>query len=102
MVTTDALSPREVYRVYRGIAVQVSMSPAAQLLAEAARVGPYWPIDAAKWHEYLGLFERADFFAHLGHAASSLDDSGFLPGDPRQDGPPARGRREAAQQSGTR
>jgi kanamycin nucleotidyltransferase len=78
-VTTGGLPRREVCRVYRGIAVQVGVSPATALLAEASRVGPYWPIDAAKWHEYLGLFERADFFARLRHATSSVRDGAFVP-----------------------
>jgi kanamycin nucleotidyltransferase len=76
-VTTDDLPPREFYRIHGGIAVQVSMIPAARALAEAATVTQFWPIDAAKWRDYLGLFDRADFFTQLRQATIRLRDDDF-------------------------
>jgi kanamycin nucleotidyltransferase len=75
--TADSLPPREVFRIHRGIAVQVSLVPVSRALLEAATVGEFWPINAAKWRDYLGLFDRADFFTRLRGATARLRDEDF-------------------------
>jgi len=78
VVTTPAISPPNTWVFENGVLLDVSFVSEERLMANAGKVGSWWPIEADGYRLFRVLFEREPIFERVRRASESASEEAFL------------------------